>query len=84
MDYADIYVKKMIESNRSEWFPCYSKESNNDFSSKYVINQIYSQFDQIKEMNQNKFNKLHENFKTIEENLTKITNLLTKENKVSS
>ena len=28
VDYIDIYVKNMIESNRVDWFPCYFKDSD--------------------------------------------------------
>ena len=32
VDYADVYVKRMIDNNKVEWFPCYFRENNKDFS----------------------------------------------------
>ena len=72
VDYADIYVKRMIENNRTEWFPCYYIENDNDSSSKLAISKINSRLDWMENMNQNRFIKVNENFNTIIAKLDKI------------
>ena len=47
VDYADVYVKKMIDNNKVEWFPCYSKENNKDFSIISPIQGISSRLETL-------------------------------------
>ena len=45
VDYADIYVKKMIDNNKIEWFPCYFRENNKEFSINSPIHKISNRLD---------------------------------------
>ena len=47
VDYADVYVKKMIESNKFEWFPCYFRENSKDLSIASPIQGISSRLDTL-------------------------------------
>ena len=50
-DYVDVYVKRMIESNKVEWFPCFFRENNNkDFS---IISQIQGISSRLNVMGEN-------------------------------
>ena len=69
VDYADVYVKKMIESNKFEWFPCYFRENNQDLNIASHIQGILSRLDtleksntEIKNQNQNFFSEIKEMF----------------------
>ena len=47
VDYADVCVKKMIESNKFEWFPCYFRENNKDFSITSPIQKMSSRLETL-------------------------------------
>ena len=63
-DSTDIYVKKMIESNKSEWFPCYC---NNDSSISTAIQEISTKQDGIEKNSKNYFIKIEQLEKKIKE-----------------
>ena len=79
VDYADVYVKKMIDSNKVEWFPCYFRKNNKDFSIISPIQGISSRLDKlennIKEIiNDNKEmkNQMENKMDTIQTNIDSI------------
>ena len=82
VDYADVYVKKMIDSNKVEWFPCYFKKNNKDFSIISPIQGISHRLDKLennfketiknnKEM-ENKIDTIQTNIDTIQTNIDSI------------
>ena len=78
VDYADVYVKKMIESNKFEWFPCYFKENNKDLSIASPIQGISSRLDKLEKSNieiknqiENRFGKIEEMFSHLLDSQTK-------------
>ena len=87
VDYADVYVKRMIDNNKVEWFPCYFRKNNKDFSVISPIQGISSRLDtlenNIKEIiNNNKEteDKMENKMDTIQTNIdnrfTKIEDML--------
>ena len=79
VDYADVYVKKMIDNNKVEWFPCYFRKNNKDFSIISPIQGISSRLDKlennIKEIiNDNKEmkNQMENKMDTIQTNIDSI------------
>ena len=65
-DSTDIYVKKMIENNNSEWFPCYH---NNGSSISTAIQEISAKQDGIEKNSKESFIKLEDK---IEEKIGKL------------
>ena len=65
-DSTDIYVKKMIESNNSEWFPCYY---NNDSSISTAIQKISTKQDGLEKNSKDSFSKLDEKIEKLKEEI---------------
>ena len=53
VDYVDIYVKRIIDSNKVEWFPCYFTENNKNFPITSEIQKISIRFDKFEEKIEN-------------------------------
>ena len=51
VDYVDFYVKRMIENNKLEWFPCYFRENNKNFSITSPIQGISSRLEMLEKSN---------------------------------
>ena len=76
VDYADIYVKRMIESNKVQWFPCYFRENNEDFSITSSIQGISSRLEMLEKSNIDIMNNNKEMENKIDTNHTNISNRL--------
>ena len=65
-DSTDIYVKKMIESENSEWFPCYY---NNGSSISTAIQEISTKQNGIEKKSKDSFIKLYDKVEKIEQKI---------------
>ena len=75
VDYADIYVKKMIDSNKFEWFPCYFRENSKDFSITSPIQGISSRLDTLEKSNievRNSSKEMEKSNKEMEKSITEM------------
>ena len=71
VDYADVYVKRMIDNNKVEWFPCYFRKNNKDFSFTLSNQGISNRLDTI----ESKMDIIQTN---IDNRFTKIEDMLSK------
>ena len=76
VDYVDIYVKRMIESNKVEWFPCYFKENNKDFPITSLIQWVSNRIEMV-DKNITEIKDNHKDLKNMfESRFNKIENML--------
>ena len=72
VDYVDIYVKRMIDNNKVEWFPCYFEESNKDFPITSLIQGISNRLEMVEKSNIEIKDMFDSRFKKFEDMLTKL------------
>ena len=80
VDYADVYVKKMIESNKFEWFPCYFRENSKDLSIASPIQGISSRLDTLEKNiieTKNSITEIKESNKETKESITEMKESIT-------
>ena len=78
VDYADVYVKRMIDNNKVEWFPCYFRENNKDFSIISSIQGISSRIEMLEKSNIKIENKMDTIQTNIDNRFCEIKDMLSK------